>query len=372
MRNNKLDDIIKCDISISNPVSTDLSVDRILLIVTEPKTPGEKSTEKAFLIKKVDDLVDYGYTEKDDAYIAASIAFAQRPSPRNIAVICRKKIASASGLSGTGANLETITTTLDRAVKEVSFYGIHISDFRTTADVEAVAGWTEKNEKLFVYEFKNIAENPLKKSSYFRTISIFTGNADGYSDAEQPKDNGYAGIALMAKCFGYEPGTETWNLKELNKISPSSLSDKEKEMLSEKHINTFLRYASTNCLIGGYTVAGEWIDVIRFRDWLKNSIQANVFNTLRVNTKVPMTDSGIGLIQGAIEEVLKTGQNIGGIAETVFDENDKPIHGYTITVPKSSNLSESERKSRNLAGCYYKARLSGAIHTVEVVGHLTF
>lgn len=62
----------------------------------------------------------------------------------------------------------------------------------------------------------------------------------------------------MAKCFGYDPGTETWNLKELATIVPTKLSTEQKKTLGAENINTFLRYAGCNCAMGGMTLAGEW------------------------------------------------------------------------------------------------------------------
>lgn len=119
-------------------------------------------------------------------------------------------------------------------------------------------------------------------------------------------------------------------------------------------------------------VAGEWIDVIRFRDWLKNELQIRAFNALKTNRKVPFTDGGIGLIEGVMDSTLKDGQDIGGIAPTEYDDDDNPIYGYTVTVPKASDLTEAERKSRKLTGCKWSARLAGAIHAVEISGNLTF
>ena len=201
---------------------------------------------------------------------------------------------------------------------------------------------------------------------------MFSGKADGYDADEQPIENEYAALAWMAKCFGYDPGTETWNMKELATIVPSALSTDEKKSLEQSSINSFRRYAGSNITFGGNMLSGEWIDVIRFRDWLKAEMQTNVFNALKTNRKVPFTDGGIGLIEGQMEATLSKGQTVGGIAPTEYDSDDNEIPGYTVTVPLASDLTEAERKSRKLTGCRYTARLAGAIHIVEIHGNLTF
>ena len=225
---------------------------------------------------------------------------------------------------------------------------------------------------MYAFEYTDIDSCPVKNFSFYRTFGIFSGLADGYAAEKQPAENQYAALAWMAKCFGYNPGTETWNLKELATIVPTKLSTEQKKALGAENINTFLRYAGCNCAMGGMTLAGEWIDVIRFRDWLKNELQVRTFNALKTNRKVPFTDGGIGLIEGVMDSTLKDGQDIGGIAPTEYDDDDNPIYGYTVTVPKASDLTEAERKSRKLTGCKWSARLAGAIHAVEISGNLTF
>jgi hypothetical protein len=363
MKNNPLDDIVKCNVEISSPASDDASFDSILLVVPGPAAKGEKEMTKTTAISTADELLDYGFTTEDPAYMAAEIAFSQSPAPDELFVVIRTKPDDA---------YEPVKETLTRANGEAEFYGIHLTDFKDDADIQAAIEWAESNEKIFAFEYTDIDACPIKNFSYYRSFGIFSGKADGYGSDDQPKSNEYAGLAWMAKCFGYDPGTETWHLKPLATIVPSALSTAEKNDLAEKHINTFLRYAGDNITIGGYMLSGEWIDVIRFRDWLKNEMQVKVFNVLKANRKVSYTDAGIGLVEGAMEAVLASGQTIGGIAPTEYDDNDNETPGYTVTVPRSSDLTDVERSSRKLAGCKYTARLAGAIHAVEIEGFLTF
>lgn len=388
MKNNPLDDIIKCSVEISSPASNDATFDSILLVVPEPKAAGEKTMDKVTAISQADELLNYGYTVNDAAYTAALAAFSQSPSPDSLYICIRKEMEEAgttgeeSGteVSGTGEETrerstktyEDIRTTLSRAKAEAGFYGIHLTSFRDRESIQGAIEWAEANEKLFAFEYTDYSACPVKNSSYYRSFCMYSGTADGYGADEQPEANQYAALAWMAKCFGYDPGTETWHLKELASIVPSALSADQKRELKAGHINMFLRYAGCNCTIGGHTLAGEWIDVIRFRDWVKTEMQNRVFNVLKANRKVPFTDNGIGLIEGAMESTLKDGQDIGGIAQTEYDSDANEIPGFQIYVPLASDLTEAERKSRKLSGCRYKAKLAGAIHIVEIEGYLIF
>ena len=369
MNNNPLDDIVKCNIEISNPASNDATFDSILLVVKGPEASGEKTMSKTTAISQADELLDYGFTTEDAAYVAATVAFSQNPAPSSIYICIRKETSAESAETVT---YEDIKNTLARAKGEVSFYGIHITEFGDDADIQGAISWTEANEKIFSFEYSDITKCPVKNFSFYRSFGLFSGKADGYDADEQPIENEYAALAWMAKCFGYDPGTETWNMKELATIVPSALSTDEKKSLEESNINSFRRYAGSNITFGGNMLSGEWIDVIRFRDWLKAEMQTNVFNALKTNRKVPFTDGGIGLIEGQMEATLSKGQTVGGIAPTEYDSDDNEIPGYTVTVPLASDLTEAERKSRKLTGCRYTARLAGAIHIVEIHGNLTF
>ena len=412
MKNNPLDDIVKCTVEVSSPASNDATFDTILLVVEAASAVGSKSINKTTAISSADELLDYGYTVDDTAYSAAETAFSQNPAPDQLLVVVRQKaeedaddneasadvggdtesednptsgeIPEGEESSGSGEDseaggdgdeivaYENIKTTLARANNEAQFYGIHLTSFRDPDDIQAAMEWAEANEKIFGVEYMKYGECPIKNFTYFRTFCMFSGNADGFDGDDQPKTNEYAALAWMAKCFGYDPGTETWALKPLATIVPSSLGTAEKNELEAKKINRFLRYAGDNITIGGYMVSGEWIDVIRFRDWLKNEMQVNVFNVLKVNRKVPFTDAGIGLVEGAMKYTLEKGVEVGGIATTQYDADDNEIPGFTVTVPRSANLTDAERKSRKLTGCKYTARLAGAIHAVEIYGYLTF
>lgn len=383
-KNNPLDDIVKCNIEISSPGSSDATFDSILLIVKVPSDVGKKEMKKVTAISGADELLDYGFTTDDIAYKAATAAFSQNPSPDELMICIRKTIeddafttessdTEDSNILSEKSKYEDIQTTLTRAISETGFYGIHITEFSgNKEDLEKAIAWTEANEKLFCFEYVDYDGFLLKNTSYYRSFCLYSGNADGYDEEEQPPENEYAALAWMAKCFGYDPGTETWHMKELVTIVPSALDTSQKKDLANENTSTFLRYAGCNVTIGGKTLAGEWIDVIRFRDWLKNELQINVFNVIKTNRKVPFTDAGIGLIQGAMYQVLSKAQKIGGIADTEYDSEGNPIYGFVITVPRASDFTEAERKSRKLTNCKWTARLAGAIHAVEISGYLTF
>lgn len=371
MKNNPLDDIVRCNIDLSDPVSNNQSFGSLCLIVPAPADKSAEGLKKATLVYKAAELLDYGFSTEDVAYRAAQVACSQNPAPAEL-YMCQRGTVLTEPLESETATDEPITDTLIRARGECGAYGYHLSSYKEAADLVEAIEWAESETVILGFEYTDIENFPVKNTSYYRSFGLFSGQADGYEADEQPTENEYACLAWMAKCFGYQPGSETWAFKTLATIVPSVLSTDNKKELEEINISTFLRYSGKNVTIGGKVLAGEWIDVVRFRDWLKSEIQTNVFNVIQANTKTPYTDGGIGMIEGALEETLSKGQDVGGIAYTEYDEDNNEVPGYTVTVPLAAALTQEERNSRKLPGVKWSARLAGAIHAVEISGNLTF
>lgn len=367
---NSLNDIVNVDIEISTPGSSDESFSNVL-IVAEGPTVGPKSVdkigEKVICISQAAELVEYGFSTESQAYVMASVAFSQTPTPSLIYVIARQVTSDDDPVV-----YEKISVTLDRAKEAGGWYGICLSKtFLNKSDIEETIKWTESNKKLFGFTFTETTL-PVSTTNYFRSFAVYGG---GVPDVEaQPDENYYISLAMMAKCFGYDPGSETWALKPLAAVYPCKLSSSMKKYCDDNNITYFSTYAKKNITssMGGKVLGNEWIDTIRFRDWLQNDMQERVFNLLVLNQKVPFTDEGITAIEGKMEESLKAGQKVGGIAPTEYDDDDNEIPGYTITVPKSGSLSDTEKASRQLTGCKFTAKLAGAIQAVNISGNLVY
>ena len=150
------------------------------------------------------------------------------------------------------------------------------------------------------------------------------------------------------------------------------LSKVDMAALNKEHISYLAHVGSRDVVLGGATLSGEWADIIRFRDWLKNDMQERVANLFIEVPKIPYTDKGIALIQNQMIASLKSGQSIGGIAEDEFDGTGKVIEGFSTSVPRASDISPAAKNSRKLTGLRFKARLAGAVHFVELDGSLTY
>ena len=348
-----IDDIVNVQISIESPTSTGESFSALLLVAPAPGNAGLSMPDVAEITSAAD-LSDYGYTEDSETYLAATVAFAQDPRPEKVYVAVRKTDGDAT---------ETITTTLDRAIGTAGWYGIALVGETAGSDIKLAAQWAESNEKLFGFSWTG-SEIPIDVTAYNRTYAMY------YSGTETVDK--YGALALMAKCFGYDPGSESWDLKTLGSVSASTLTSAKIKELEKIPSMYYTKIASKNCTMNGKVGSGEWIDIIRFRDWLISEIQGKVFNYLTANKKVPYTDDGITGVQGQIESVLKTAQNNGAIESDTTDSNGVKTAGYEVTVPKSADISASDKKSRKLRNVKFTAKLTGAINAAYIRGTLTY
>lgn len=384
---NNLSDIVNVQIEIQTPAVSGEDFSTLLLIGPAPALAPAKAPPDVGVYTSLKAVKDAGWlpadgdTPADPIYTAANVAFGQSPQPPKIMIAVRKLRQAAKPIPNPDTDVdptpepaaeslfEPIANSLDRALSRTGWYGIAPAGIEES-QFQAIADWTEANEKLFGFPLSGTA-NPMDTSAYMRTFGIYALTGEDGKD-ETPETTRYAHVAWFCKCFSYTPGSETWNLKTLNLIEPALLSGTEMQDLKEHKLNYYTTYAGKNVTQGGNTLSGEWIDVIRFRDWLKNDMQYRLFNLLYTHPKIPYTDEGIALVQNQMIASLTQGQRQGGIAKDEFDEDGNLIPGFTVTVPLSANLTAADRASRVLKGCKFHARLAGAIHVIDVYGTLAY
>ena len=254
---------------------------------------------------------------------------------------------------------------------DTDFYGIILAS-RKQDDILAMADWAETQTKLFVTAIAEVgAKNAevtadtgalLMEGNYYRTAWYY------HADAETD----FPDAAIMSRCFTVLPGGETWANKRLSAVTTDVLKEHEYKAIIGKNGNTFEKFRNISITQNGKVAAGEWIDVIRFRDWLVETIQTEEFTMLINRDKLPYTDSGIALVESTLNSVLALGQRRGGIAPVEYDEEGNKNTGYVITVPKASSISANVKAQRVLRDVTFTARLAGAIHVVEITGSLTY
>lgn len=356
-----LDSLVNVSISISSPVAQVASFSTLLIIAdaAPDSVPTGITLPDVGRYTSLNEVASKGWVSTDPTYLTAATAFGNGATEIYIAVPKED--------SGTG-EYEDISATFARALEYDGWYGFVLAgDYSTvSAKYSSAATLALGNHKLFgfVADWSGSSPtSPITDNIYCYGFGTKNLSVDGSNAIN-------IATAIMAKAFSYDAGAETWAYKTLTGVAPDTFTPSEIDALKEANLNYYITCAGRNITLDGRTTEGEWIDIIRFRDWLLNNIQGKIYTLFIVNPKVPYTDDGLNLIFGQLSAALTEGQQRGGIATADFDELGNVTPGYTITMPTMASIPESIRATRSLTGVKFSARLTGAIHIVTITGVL--
>ena len=368
-----LDRIARVDILLDTPISNEASFDHILIIGPAPLNPKEGvEIPTVGVYNSLNEITELGFLATGDGAdpvgVAARVAYSQSPRPHEVYVAV---VGKTVGEEGEVTAMKAVDV-LNEALATNGWYCICPVGLEDS-EVAEIIQWTETQNKICGY-IDDDPEAPIVTTGlYLRSYGVYPKVTEDQLWNDVPTENKYGmAVAMAAKAMHYHAGEETWALKALAAVTPSKLSSNFINKLTKANLSYVLTVASKNVTMGGKTNYGEWIDVIRFRDWLQNDMQVRVVNLLIVNPKIPYTDNGIGLVENQMLASLKDGQKFGGIAPTEYDADGNANQGYVTSVPLASELTSSQKASRVLENCKFSARLAGAIHLVEISGSLTY
>lgn len=349
-----IDRIVNAQISLRTAGVQQLGFSDLMLLGTFT------SAGRVLKITAADDLINdasLAVTESADLYKAAQAAFSQIPAPRWIYV----------GRRDSG---ESITLALAACRSENPSWYAFSDVTHTPADIVPAATWAEANQRIFLScisepEALTAAATgnayALKNGNFFRTAWWY------HTDLNQ-----FPEVANAAAALRIDPGGETWANMQLRGLQATTLTETQFEFLKAKNGNSFEPFRNLSITQGGKTAGGEWIDVIRFRDWLCEEVRTDVFRAF-VDNRIPFTDDGIAVIQQALIGALDLGVRRRGIAppEPLVSEK-RIVPSYTVSVPRSTDVSINDKAARVLNDVTFSARLAGAIHATNINGVLTY
>lgn len=191
----------------------------------------------------------------------------------------------------------------------------------------------------------------LKERNLFRSFTVYYGNED---TLVLP--------AIAGEVLPLDPGSETWKFKNLRTVITSSLTSLQRQALEGKNINYYAEEGGVAIFREGVVASGEYIDVVRFRDWLQVRIQERIYSRLVNSNKIPFTDAGIGIIEAEVRAQLLEGIRVGGLAAT-----PEPV----VTVPRAVDVDPQDKQARLLRNVTFEATLAGAIHKLQIRGFIS-
>jgi hypothetical protein len=351
-----IDRVVNVQISLQTAGITSLNFSDLLLF--GPYTSSDGSVVN--IITDADQLIDdFGVVATDPIYLAAQVFFSQIPHPPRLFI-------------GKDNNAALVADDLSALIDENSdWYGIcDVTHNETRA--EDIGNWVEAHEKIFVTVLSDptnasaAGTDTTSTAATLKTANLFRTAWWYHSEPEEFPD-----VAIAAKSFTKYPGQETWANQRLTNVDSLFLPETTAQNVFAKNGNTFEPFRNIAITQNGKTAGGEWIDVIRFRDWLCDEIKVNIFQQL-VDNRIPYTDPGIAVIRSRLQQSLDRGVFRGGIAPAEVDLDGNIIPSYTISVPLAATVPPNVKATRILQDVYFTARLAGAIHVVQIQGTLTY
>lgn len=365
------------NITIQSAAVATASYNNILIIGPLPATAPATAPAEVGVYTSLAAVTAAGWdttlTGSDPVGKAAAVAFGQKPKPTRIFIA-----PIQTTTSGGTTTAEYASATLERALGVDGWYCLCPAGV-AAAEIPALATMIEAQEKMMIYTElgffgagANSTNVPTVTAECVRTAGIYGRVTTTQTDANIPEANKYMNVAMAVAWLAYESGSETAAFKRLYMVTPSTMSKAEMDALAQANLNYCCTVGNKDITMVGKVLGDEWMDIIRFRDWLKNEIQARVANLFQAVPKIPYVDSGIALVHNAVAASLKRGQDIGGIYPNEFDEDGVETPGYEVNVPLASSVSDTDKASRTLTDITFRARLAGAIHVAELNGTLAY
>lgn len=266
------------------------------------------------------------------------------------------------------AKLEVLDDTLDTTTgaelalidgEDDDWYGLLVCDSFSKATTIQGASWLETKRKLFVAQTPDtIIMNPsedtdvlsaLKTSAYARTGAIYHRGIGV---------NEWLACGWLAGQLTTTPGSATPAFKVVTGCKTDKLTPAQENAILGKNGSHYTNTGGLGITFEGKTGSGDFMDTIRFLDWVYARMRERVLGCLANNPKIPFTDAGVDIMRGEIAAIIQLGMNAGG-----FDR----AAGYTITAPLVKDVPVADRANRKLPDINWSARLAGAIHRLDPV-----
>lgn len=249
-----------------------------------------------------------------------------------------------------------------------------ILDSNSKAEILAAASVIEATGtggKVLFCDNSDVANDSAGSSDLFSALQTAT-----YKRTSCEQNNSavlsYAGASAASYALGQAPGSYTLAYKNKPGVpadTDTTLTETQALILNTytasspgtggKNGNYYKTVSGQNWTWPGVTPSGQFLDLTIGVDWLQVNLQADVAQAISQQPKLPLTDSGIGILGDVIEARMITAS---APPYNLIDAT----RGITVTKPTAASLSPANRAARNVAGLSVQAYLQSAAQTAGV------
>lgn len=244
-----------------------------------------------------------------------------------------------------------------------SYYGVLPARPLSIAAAQALAAEVETQEKIMgLTSYETGERDGTGMGATLAALGLLRTFVEAADEHDEERAAG-----IMSYGFSQDPGSITWAFKNIRLSTTDSFSATEETALDAANVNRYVEIAGLDTHLPGKMVGGEWIDVVRGRDWLVVRMRERVMNLLANAPKVPYTQAGADLVGAQIEAQLSEGIGQGYLSPDPLTgvAGDPP---FTVVVPDVSEIDAAVKATRVLPDVGFTAGLAGAIHAVQIEG----
>lgn len=187
-------------------------------------------------------------------------------------------------------------------------------------------------------------------------------------DWHDQADDIFPEMGLVGANGVYQAGSITWKFTQIKGVPAAAdpvtgirLSDNKQGFIEDRNGGWMGVEKKIPFYHEGKTVGGEWIDIIRGSDWLRDQHEIELLNLLLSQRGGKISYASPNKILNTVDAVNQRAVDIGF------------LDGYTpATVPDYLTLSFADKASRVLKDVNWTGFIAGAVHNIVTNGNLTY
>lgn len=172
--------------------------------------------------------------------------------------------------------------------------------------------------------------------------------------------------ALVGAVATLTVGPVTWKFKQLKGVTPEVLTSNELSAIHGAHAFAYVEVSGVGETSEGWTMSGEYIDVIHGIIWVNTNMENKLEKFLQENGKVSYDQVGITRINGVATQVMEQAYAQG----IILTDETTGKGDYTVTTSQRSEQSQQDLSDRHYGGLSFTYHVSGAIHSITVHGEV--
>lgn len=341
----QLNEIVKVVINDARSGSLPSSVNTVAMLVNglETKAGGVKCAS----IKDFEKICPFpeqdGEDDKFEIYrTAIEVFFAQDSTPAEIVILgyeqgkIKEAIENAAEAGTDFYHIIYLADSNTITAEGISALNVELSSVFKICHVQAD----------FTSEQATALSEGLKAYDGLKRVALYVGNEESM-----------VAPAIVSQRCGLDPAKGTWanktlaSVKSIDKLTLAQIK-------SLKCFNQYKNVAGEGRLFFDYTASGGFIDETIKQDWIKFNIETAVYNALRTGDNgygIPFNDAGISSVAAIVGNIL-----------TIAADNSRHYirEDFSVKTPLFADVSDKDKKNRNLSGVEATCSLMGSIHTV--------